>query len=179
MFGRISEGGLPLDMKNLSRMMAFVRSLLPWSVVNHIFKVKLNKVFNHRVFGLEPKTGPLQSRILINDELPLKIVSGKVVIKGDIKVIRDKTVTFTDGSLIENIDVIVFATGYKPCQPEFTKGIATIDMSRLYKMVFPPNMSHPRATLGFVGTCGTQGPVFPLFELQARYLTQVFKVRIH
>lgn len=40
---------------------------------------------------------------VINDDLPLKILSGSVIIKPNVKEINGSTVVFTDGSTVEKV----------------------------------------------------------------------------
>lgn len=43
----------------------------------------------------------------------------------------------------------------------------------LYKHIFPPNMEHP--TLAVVGFIHALGAIMPQAEMQARWVTRVFK----
>lgn len=45
---------------------------------------------------------------VINDDLPLKILSGSVIIKPNVKEINGSTVVFTDGSTVEKVRLIPF-----------------------------------------------------------------------
>jgi dimethylaniline monooxygenase (N-oxide forming) len=45
----------------------------------------------------------------------------------------------------------------------------------LYRLVFPPD--HP--TLAFIGVCRVHGPIFPIVEMQARWVAQVLTGRTH
>ncbi len=40
---------------------------------------------------------------MINDDLPLKILSGSVIVKPNVKQIRGSTVVFDDGSIVEKV----------------------------------------------------------------------------
>ena len=48
---------------------------------------------------------------MINDSLPNAILSGMVVVKGNVKEFTETGVVFEDGSS-EDVDVVIFATGY-------------------------------------------------------------------
>lgn len=138
---------------------------------------------------------------VINDDLPLKILSGAVVIKPNVKEIRGSNVVFTDGTVVEKVrgsffliillcfqdtsssplpsllqvDMIVFATGYNydfaylPNNTMYKSGHRV----GLYKHVFPPNLEHP--TLAVVGFIHALGAIMPQAEMQARWVTRVFK----
>ncbi len=45
---------------------------------------------------------------VINDDLPLKILSGSVIIKPNVKEIRGSTVVFEDGSIVEKVRRLCF-----------------------------------------------------------------------
>lgn len=45
---------------------------------------------------------------VINDDLPLKILSGSVIIKPNVKEINGSTVVFTDGTIVEKVGGIAF-----------------------------------------------------------------------
>ena len=48
---------------------------------------------------------------MVNDSLPNAILSGMVVVKGNVKEFTETGVIFEDGSS-EDVDVVIFATGY-------------------------------------------------------------------
>jgi len=81
---------------------------------------------------------------------------------------------FADGTRID-ADAIVLATGYAHAFPFLPGGIpATFDGKlALYRLVFPPGV--PK--LAFVGMTRVSGPVFPVVELQARWVAAVFAGR--
>lgn len=45
---------------------------------------------------------------MINDDLPLKILSGSVIIKPNVSEIRGSTVVFDDGSVVEKVRALYF-----------------------------------------------------------------------
>ena len=79
--------------------------------INHIFCVlQYGHLFSNippafiRVTLCTPLSNRLFSQIpVFNDELPLKILSGSVVIKSNIKEIRGSTVEFEDDSVLEKV----------------------------------------------------------------------------
>lgn len=136
---------------------------------------------------------------VINDDLPLKILAGSVVIKPNVKEINGSTVVFTDGTIAEKVrgllffncafeersessraislqvDMIVFATGYNYDFPYLPKNTMqkSGDRMGLYKHVFPPHLEHP--TLAIVGFIHALGAIMPQAEMQARWVARVFK----
>ena len=52
--GRVGEGGLPRDLVGTSRFDLALAGLLPtWSA--KAFETKLNRAFNHSLYGLQPQ----------------------------------------------------------------------------------------------------------------------------
>lgn len=69
----------------------------------------------------------------------------------------------------------MFATGYNYSFP-FLPSELQIKCDyrlQLYKHIFPPGLAHP--TLAVVGFIHALGAVNPLSEMQARWVTRVFK----
>lgn len=73
------------------------------------------------------------------------------------------------------VDTIVSATGYNYDFPYLPKSTMQRSGHRLglYKHVFPPNLEHPM--LAIVGFIHGLGAIMPLAEIQARWITRVFK----
>lgn len=111
---------------------------------------------------------------LFNDELPSRILCGYVVVKPNVKEFTETSVMFDDGSIEKNIDVVVFATGYRYSFPFINESIIKIeDKMDLYRNIFPKNLE--KATLGVIGLIQPLGPIMGVSELQARWITRVFK----
>lgn len=54
----------------------------------------------------------LERPLLINDDVPFQILKGRLLIKPDLKSFEGSAVVFEDASVEENIDAVVFCTGY-------------------------------------------------------------------
>ncbi|PKA46486.1 Flavin-containing monooxygenase FMO GS-OX-like 3 [Apostasia shenzhenica] len=93
------------------------------------------------------------------------------------RVLSDGTVLFEDGSSAQ-VDVIIHCTGYKYTFPFLkTSGIVNVDDNRvgpLYKHVFPPQTA---PFLSFIGL-PWKVTLFPLFELQSKWVAGVLSGRI-
>ncbi|XP_029938940.1 dimethylaniline monooxygenase [N-oxide-forming] 5-like [Salarias fasciatus] len=172
---QVSDNGLPVDMKYNTRFVHILFQLLPINFFNWFGENKLNAMYDHSMYALKPKHRLFSQIPVINDDLPLKILSGSVVIKPNVKEIRGSTVVFEDGSKVEKVDVIVFATGYNYDFPYLPSNAMYKSGHRvaLYKHVFPPNIEHP--TLAVVGFIHGLGAIMPQAEMQARWVTRVFK----
>lgn len=129
-------------------------------------------------FGLQP-TGPLwvTQFPIVNDTLPHRIITGSIIVKSDVKEVTEIAVVFSGGDVVDNIDAIIFCTGFKPNFP-FAKEIICVKddcYASLHKHVFLPD-SH-KSTLAVIGLVGVDGPLLPVFEMQARVAAEVFAGR--
>lgn len=133
------------------------------------------KRFDHETYGLRPQHGILNAPTVISDDLPLRIATGTIKLQPRVSYFTSRGVVFTDGTKVDNLDVVIMCTGYD-IGFEFLKDkyILPVDENQvsLYKQVFPPH--HPKSTLAFLGLIQSSGAFFPAAELQARWVTRVF-----
>lgn len=112
---------------------------------------------------------------IMGDDLPNAIIAGRVLMKPHVKKFTERGVIFEDDSTEENIDVVIFATGYKfsfPYTQDTILRTQTNELS-LYKYVFPPHLEkHTLAVIGFIKPVGA---TMPISELQVRWATRIFK----
>nr|XP_057929032.1 flavin-containing monooxygenase 5-like isoform X2 [Doryrhamphus excisus] len=170
---RLGPGGLPRDLLMNSRIDAMKRRLFPrW--INWMTEKKLNQTFDHTLYGLKPKRSFFSQRIVVNDDLPARIIAGRVQMKPNVKRFSGSAVLFDDGSIANKVDVVVFATGY---DYNFSFLPATLQSKcgrhRLYRRVIP--LGHAPHTLAVVGLIDGRGAINVLSEMQARWSTRVFK----
>uniref|UniRef100_A0A3Q4ACR6 Flavin-containing monooxygenase n=1 Tax=Mola mola TaxID=94237 RepID=A0A3Q4ACR6_MOLML len=171
---RIGDGGLPADLIWKSRMAKLMMKLFP-SWMSRMLEKKLNMSFDHKLYGLKPRHSFFSQIPLVNDELPARIISGRIRVKSNVKEFRGSSVVFVDGSTIDKVDVVVFATGYNYSFPFLPPDLQAKSgyRLRLYKHVFPPSLTRP--TLAVVGFIHGFGSINPLAEMQGRWATRVFK----
>ena len=173
--GRLGEKGSPYCMNNLSRIKSYIASLIPNLGNKFLYKIA-NSKFDHDKFSLRPTFPPLKTNGFINDDLPSRIISGRVEMHADIKTFTKTGVEFADGLAKDDIDVVILATGYRGEFPFLEDGVFGEDQRDLYKAIFPPNFE--RNTLGIIGSFRTRGPIVPMVEMQSRCATRVFTVTI-
>ncbi|KAM4574149.1 flavin-containing monooxygenase 5-like [Fundulus diaphanus] len=172
--GRVGPGGLPVDVAWSSRLLYWMVKLFPtWS--NWMLEKKLNEFFDHKLYGLKPKHRFWAQLPVVNDDLPARIISGRVQVKPNVREFSETSVVFADGSIIDEVDVVVFATGYNYCFPFLPPKLQTKCgyRLRLYKHVIPPALAQP--TLAVVGFISGFGAINHMAEMQARWATRVFK----
>ncbi|KAK9403834.1 dimethylaniline monooxygenase [Crotalus adamanteus] len=170
---RMSKTGWPNDMVFQTRFLNFIQRFLPVSIRDKLLAKKFNQWFNHKNYGLIPIKSSL-TYVIINDELPSCILCGSVIIKPNVKRFTETSAIFEDGTVEENIDVVIFTTGYVASFLFLEESVRNVSKSStsLYKQVFPPHLQKP--TLAFIGFISVTGSILPAVELQARWVTRVF-----
>ncbi|KFP21360.1 Dimethylaniline monooxygenase [N-oxide-forming] 5, partial [Egretta garzetta] len=170
---RVADGGYPFDFSYISRFIQLVRSLLPHNASSLFLERKLNTRFNHALYGLQPQHRILEQHPTINDDLPNRIIAGMVLVKPNVREFTETSAIFEDGTR-EDIDAVVFATGYSFSFPFLEDCVKVVENQiSLYKFMFPPDMEKP--TLAFIGLVQPLGAIMPISELQCRWATRVFK----
>eukprot|EP00079_Xenopus_tropicalis_P024140 XP_012816672.1 PREDICTED: flavin containing monooxygenase 2 isoform X1 [Xenopus tropicalis] len=171
---RLGEGGYPWDLHFITRFKSWIRSTAPPSIARWLLKKYMNEQFNHHFYGIQPE-GIMWKEPLVNEELPSRILTGTIVIKPGVKEFTETSVCFEDGTRVDNLDVVIFATGYQFSFPFLEKSVIKVDDSKgfLYKKVIPVNLQKP--TLAVIGLVLPIGPIMVLAELQSRWATRLFK----
>nr|XP_008262195.2 dimethylaniline monooxygenase [N-oxide-forming] 2 isoform X1 [Oryctolagus cuniculus] len=172
---RISEDGYPWDMVFHTRFSSMLRNVLPRMIVKWMMEQQMNRWFNHENYGLAPENKYLMKEPVLNDDLPSRILYGTIKVKRRVKELTESAAIFEDGTVEEDIDVIVFATGYTFAFPFLEESLVKIEdnMVSLYKYMFPPQLE--KSTFACLGLIQPLGSIFPTVELQARWATRVFK----
>ncbi|CAH1779543.1 unnamed protein product [Owenia fusiformis] len=169
-------GGVPSQLMPIWSRYATMRYDL--RKFDKIFGPGIRQRFNFKEYSMEPKRGLLQMAVAICDDIEFRISAGALKMKGGVKEITETGVKFEDGSQIDDIDAIVFATGYRPCidfleDPIVSRGIEAMDM---YKHIIPvEDESH---SLFFIGQFDMLGATTACFELQARVVVRIIAEKL-
>lgn len=193
------RGGRPYDTSFLRRSMHLMKDGISTGIASYVIETLLNRRFDHQLYGLRPAHPLFYEHPTVNDQLASKIISGRVIVKGDIERLTEKGVVF-EGEQNDNcgddcsseekeIDSIILATGYHIDYPYLSKQLRSQIMDpvsnsvNLYKYVFPVNvMTDDHDSLqsgssfegiGFIGVPNALGPLFPIAEIQSRWFVQV------
>jgi cation diffusion facilitator CzcD-associated flavoprotein CzcO len=121
-------------------------------------------------FGLpHPNHEFLEAHPTVSSELLLRLGSGDAVAKPNVKELQGDRVEFEDGT-VEEIDAIVWATGYRITFPFLDPEFISAPENRfpLYKRIFKPGIDD----LGFVGFAQTIPTLFPFVELQSKLVAR-------
>ncbi|XP_053105805.1 dimethylaniline monooxygenase [N-oxide-forming] 2-like isoform X1 [Hemicordylus capensis] len=172
---RVHDNGYPWDTIFHTRFNNIVQNSLPWFLLQWMTEQKMNQWFNHENYGLMPRNRSLMKEPVFNDDLPSRILCGAVTVKPLVKEFTENSAIFEDGTVEENVDVVIFATGYSIVFPFLEESVIKVEDNRvpLYKHVFPPHLEKP--TMAVIGLIQPLGPIMPTSELQARWATRVFK----
>jgi hypothetical protein len=117
-------------------------------------------------FGLPtPNHHFLEAHPTVSSELLLRLGSGDAVAKPNVAELNGDRVRFEDGS-IEQVDVIVYATGYRISFPFFDPGFISApgNVLPLYKRMFKPGIDD----LAFIGFGQAIPTIFPFAECQSK-----------
>jgi cation diffusion facilitator CzcD-associated flavoprotein CzcO len=128
----------------------------------------LPRIFSGRMedFGLPtPNHNFLDAHPTVSSELLGRLGAGDAVAKGDVAELLGDRVRFADGT-VEQLDAIVYATGYKVSFPFFDPGFlsAPENVLPLYKRMLKPGLDD----LAFIGLGQPIPTIFPFSELQSK-----------
>ncbi|XP_067323776.1 flavin-containing monooxygenase 1-like isoform X2 [Anolis sagrei] len=171
---RVFDNGYPWDMVFLTRFKNIVRNSLPGRITAWLVANRASQWFDHANYGIIPKDRSVMREPVINDELPACILSGKITIRPEVKAFKENAVIFANTPEAEDVDIVVFATGYKASFPFIDESVIKVEdkHASLYKYIFPPQLEKP--TLALIGYFRPFGPIVPPVEIQARWVTRVF-----
>lgn len=117
-------------------------------------------------FGLpKPNHKFLEAHPTVSSELLLRLGSGDAKAKVNVAALEGKQVRFEDGSR-EDVDVIIWSTGYKITFPFFDENFLSApgNVLPLWKRMFKPEIDD----LAFIGLAQTIPTLFPFVELQSK-----------
>jgi len=87
----------------------------------------------------------------INNPLPYRILSGTVIVKSNVESFTETGALFEDGTSVENLDAIIFATGfsfnYPAVEADGSLSMDKRDRRFIFKNVFLPELSKPTLAL--------------------------------
>jgi len=174
---RVGKNGIPHDIHLIRRASVYCASLMPGFFINGTGEFMTNAKFDHELYNLKPKHRIFEQHPTVNDDLPNRILSGTLTVKGDIHHFSPAGVVFKGEEKLEyEIDAVVLATGYNICFPFLEDHVVPVgryNKVELYKHVFPPHLE--RATLAVIGLIQPLGAIMPISEIQSRWATRVFK----
>lgn len=167
--------GTPADQLFINRYQTLAQQAFPPEVCARSLKELII-----RTGGSPEQFGARQPAASLNEAgatmsqtfLPL-VAEGRIGVRPWIEAVDGKVVRFSDGSE-EQVDAIIFGTGYELSLPYLSDGLRRtlgVDASHidLYQHTLHPDLPG----LAFVGMMDLVGTIFPALELQARWLAYV------
>jgi hypothetical protein len=128
----------------------------------------LPRIFSGKMedFGLPtPDHKFLEAHPTVSSELLGRLGAGDAVAKGDVSELMGDRVRFADGS-VEQVDAIIYATGYGVTFPFFDEDFLSAPDNRLplFKRMLKPEIDD----LAFIGLGQAIPTIFPFAELQSK-----------
>ena len=123
-----------------------------------------------RRYGLpQPAHRPMQAHPTISSDIFLRMGSGDIVYKPNIRSLCGEQVEFVDGSR-QDIDVMIYCTGYNVTFPFFAPDFisATDNELPLFRRVFHPDIDG----VYFIGLLQPLGAIMPLAEAQSVWVCE-------
>ncbi|XP_074603122.1 flavin-containing monooxygenase 5-like [Brevipalpus obovatus] len=176
MLWRVGPRGRPFDSEYITRFLFTLMSYVPMWILNAVVEYYLNNRFDHGRYRIKPKHRVFSQHPMVNDALPNRILSGTVVVKGDIQEFTEDGIIFQGDTQVTQCDAVILATGYEVSFPFLSKSILWTENNQveLYKYMFPPKLKHPH-TLAAIGLIQAVGPAIPISEIQSRWFAQLMK----
>ncbi|XP_075177117.1 dimethylaniline monooxygenase [N-oxide-forming] 2-like [Anomaloglossus baeobatrachus] len=174
-FPRLGKGGLPFDLEFICRYFNWINNIMPAAVSRWMLKKYMNDQFNHKLYNIQPEHRSEWKEPLVNEELPSRILSGSIMVKPHVTRFTETSAHFADGSVVDNLDVVLLATGYDYSFPFLDEAIVKKDENKgaFYKKVIPLGIEKP--TIAFIAFILPIGPTMVVAELQSRWATRLFK----
>lgn len=167
--------GMPTDHLTTSPLARFAPAWLQALSVRAMLRISRGKLTD---YGLpEPSHGILAAHPTVSDDLLTRLGHGDITVKPNLARLDGSGVVFADGSR-EDVDVIVYCTGYKVDFPflapdEFPAVSSADNQVSLYRRVADPE--HPG--LYFLGLIQPVGAIMPLAEAQSEWIADLVSGR--
>ncbi len=167
------SGSVSSDWQWYTHIGALRRRILPREEFGRVLRERVVRVAgNPADFGAPaPDEDILRAGHSLCQDYLAQVRGGSIVCRPAIESVSGRTVTFSDGSSAAT-DAIVCATGYDLDIPYLGDEVwaHTGRDLRLHVRTLHPTLPG----LGFIGQFATSGPYFPLLELQARWIVNLW-----
>ena len=157
--------GRPLDQIGVNSLTPILPFAFRRAILMAMYRIGVGRVSD---YGLpEPDHRLGEAHPTISADFLNRIAHGDMTWKPNIKALEGGRVSFQDGST-EEIDVIVWCTGYKVTFPFFDEDFLSAPDNDLplFRRVFKPGIDN----LAFIGLLQPLGAIMPLAEAQGRWL---------
>src|SRR3989440_2354185 len=166
--------GRPLDQIGVNALTPRLPFAFRRAILMAMYRIGVGRVQD---YGLpEPDHRLGEAHPTISADFLNRIAHGDMTWKPNISALEGSAVRFDDGSS-EQIDVIVWCTGYKVSFPFFEEDFISAPGNDLplFRRVFRPGVDN----LAFVGLLQPLGAIMPLAEAQGRWLASYLRGEYH
>ncbi|XP_041372678.1 dimethylaniline monooxygenase [N-oxide-forming] 2-like [Gigantopelta aegis] len=173
-YRRFDKNGWPWDMQ-------VIRRVYSWSwtfgLLRKVVRDITNLSVNHDEVGIHSEKEFPDCSFMLSDDIGNMIMTGKVKVVGRVVKMAERSVHIDDGTVVDDVDVVVFATGYDRHLPFLDNRLVDSaqaiqeQKNEWYKSIFPLYLRHP--TLAMVGMVTGDGSDLPIYELQSRLAARV------
>lgn len=167
---RAADQGRPFDHVAITRF----RQGIPWPYLRPFMYHGVNNRYSHSNYSLSPNTRFNGGAVTISDDLPNRILLGRINMITNVERFTENGAVFVDGTELDNIDVVILGTGFKYSFPFIQKDAIKVENAFpfLYDLVWPADMEP--ATLAIIGLVQPFGGLPPILEMQSRWAARVF-----
>lgn len=160
MFGR------PLDQIGVNALTPLLPFRFRQLFLEAMYRTSVGRMEDYGLPRPDHKIG--EAHPTISADVLNRITHGEIVPKPNIAELQGDRVRFADGS-VEQVDVIVYCTGYKITFPFFDEDFVSAPDNELplFRRVFHPDIDN----LFFIGLLQPLGAIMPLSEIQGQWVT--------
>ncbi|XP_002732919.2 dimethylaniline monooxygenase [N-oxide-forming] 2-like, partial [Saccoglossus kowalevskii] len=110
---RMGREAIPIDKMANKRIL----DCLPNSAKYYIAEKKILSQVDHDKLGLKSSKRLYKHRTMLTDDIANRIFCGAVKCRPVIKQLKKRSVEFVDGTIVDDVDAIICATGYNVTFP--------------------------------------------------------------
>ena len=157
--------GRPLDQIGVNRLTGAVPFAFRRGFLQALYKIGVGDVTDYGLPKPDHRIG--EAHPTISADFLNRIAHGELAWKPNVAALEGGQVRFQDGS-VEDIDLIVWCTGYKVTFPFFDEDFISAPDNDLplYRRVFRPGIDN----LAFIALLQPLGAIMPLAEAQGRWI---------
>ncbi len=162
--------GRPLDQIGVNSLTPLLPFAFRRAILMAMYRIGVGKVQD---YGLpEPDHRLGEAHPTISADFLNRIAHGEMTWKPNVKAFEGGSVRFEDGTA-EDVDIIVWCTGYKVTFPFFDEELVSAPDNDLplFRRVFRPSIDN----LAFIGLLQPLGAIMPLAEAQGRWIASYLR----
>jgi dimethylaniline monooxygenase (N-oxide forming) len=166
--------GRPLDQIGVNALTPLLPFAFRRAILMAMYRVGVGRIEDYGLPAPDHKLG--EAHPTISADFLNRIAHGEMTWKPNIAALEGDRVRFEDGS-VEQIDVIVYCTGYRVTFPFFDEHFLSAPDNDLplFRRVFRPGIDN----LAFIGLLQPLGAIMPLAEAQGRWLAAYLRGEYH